>query len=155
MLLDRTPSYLASGPLTPLRAPRTTSAVNPAVLDALYAIKTTPYESSFLSRLQGFSPSRQSGVIAIDWDTRSPWMELMSDIREHYSLAQYVYAFLPEYIRGAHVIYDSPDREQVEESMAPITYCTLQRCHLEQINELLGRVFWEGIDGAPLCLCRL
>ncbi|KAM5534628.1 hypothetical protein V8D89_011640 [Ganoderma adspersum] len=127
VILDRTASHLASGPLTPLRAPRTASAVNPAILDALYAIKTTPYESSFLSRLQGFSPSRQSGIIAIDWDTRSPWMELMSDIREHYSLAH-------------------PEREQVEESMAPITYCTLQRRQLEQINDLLGRVFWEGIN---------
>lgn len=95
VVLDRTPSYLASGPLTPLRAPRTASTVNPAILDALYAIKTTPYESSFLSRLQGFSPSPQSGVIAIDWDTRSPWMELMSDIRDHYSLAQYVCVLSP------------------------------------------------------------
>ncbi|KAI1793494.1 hypothetical protein LXA43DRAFT_218154 [Ganoderma leucocontextum] len=127
VVLNRTPSYLASGPLTPVPAPRAASAVNPVVLDALYAIRTTPYESSFLSRLQGFSPSRQPGVIAIDWDTRTPWMELMADIREHYSLAH-------------------PEREQAGEIIAPITYCTLLRCHLDQVHDLLGRVFWEGAD---------
>ena len=82
-------------------------------------------------------------------------MELMSDMRDHYSLAQYVYVFSPGYMRGTNVMYDSSEREQVEESIAPITYCTLQRCHLAQINDLLGRVFWEGIDGASLYPCRL
>ncbi|PIL25164.1 hypothetical protein GSI_13053 [Ganoderma sinense ZZ0214-1] len=49
-------------------------------------------------------------------------------------------------MRGVNAMFDSPERERVEESVAPITYCTLQRCHLEQVHDLLGRAFWEGID---------
>ncbi|TBU30582.1 hypothetical protein BD311DRAFT_754583 [Dichomitus squalens] len=118
---------MASGSLTPLRSSRTISTVNPEVLDALYAIRSTPYESSFLSRLQGFNLDHQINAIAVDWETRTPWMELMTDIREHYSLAH-------------------PEREQAAESVAPVVYSTLQRCHLDQVHDLLGRVFWEGID---------
>ena len=86
--MNHVPSYMRSRPLTPLRTTQKVSAVNPQVLDALYAIHTTPYESSFLSRMQGFSPSLQDGVVAVDWDTRTPWIELMTDIREHYALSQ-------------------------------------------------------------------
>ena len=71
------------------------SAVNPEVLDALYAIKTTPYESSFLSRLYGFNSYLQKNVIAVDWETRTPWMELMQDIRDHYTLSQCVVPLMP------------------------------------------------------------
>ncbi|CDO69644.1 hypothetical protein BN946_scf184851.g32 [Trametes cinnabarina] len=88
---------------------------------------TTPYESSFLSRLQGVSVRKNTGVIAIDWEARPPWMELMNDIREHYALAH-------------------PELEQAVESEAPITYCSLQASHLSQVHDLLARVFWEGID---------
>jgi hypothetical protein len=63
-------------------------AVNFQVIDALYSIKTTPYESSFMSRLVGEVSSNNHGVIAVDWETVSPWMHLMKDIRDHYSLAQ-------------------------------------------------------------------
>ncbi|KAI0358013.1 hypothetical protein OH77DRAFT_1518768 [Trametes cingulata] len=127
LILNRTPSYERHATLTLLPTPRTAASVNPQVLDALYAIQTTPYENSFLSRLRGYSPSKQSGVIAVDWETRAPWMELMSDIREHHALSH-------------------PEREQAVEADAPITYCSLQACHLPQVHDLLARVFWEGID---------
>ncbi|KAG5636684.1 hypothetical protein H0H81_007214 [Sphagnurus paluster] len=56
------------------------------VIDAFYDIKTTPYTSSFLSRIRGnVAPS--ASIIAIDWETTTPWMSLMSDIREHYVLS--------------------------------------------------------------------
>ncbi|EED85667.1 predicted protein [Postia placenta Mad-698-R] len=113
--------------VTPLATPRATSTVNPQVLDALYAIKTTPYEHSFLSRMGGFQPPRAPDPIAVDWETRSPWMDLMADVREHYSLMH-------------------PGREQPEETIAPITYVSLQPCHLDQIHDLLARTFWEGIN---------
>ncbi|KAI0642105.1 hypothetical protein C8Q79DRAFT_987570 [Trametes meyenii] len=115
------------GTLTPLLIPRSANTVNPQILDALYAIETTPYECSFLSRLQGYSLSRENRAIAVDWETRAPWMELMSDIREHYTFAH-------------------PEREQPTEVDAPIAYCSLQPCHLPQIHDLLARAFWEGID---------
>ena len=41
----------------------------------------------------------------------------------------------------------SPEREQVAETSAPVTYCTLQHCHLDQVHDLLARVFWDGING--------
>jgi len=97
------------------------------VLDALYAVQTTPYERCFLSRLHGVRPERVPGLIALDWEAHSPWMELMSDIREHYSLAH-------------------PDREQPVEIAAPIGYVSLQPAHLAQVHDLLAHVFWEGID---------
>ena len=90
VVLDRDPPYGGSGSLTPMRVPRPVASVNQQVLDALYAIQTTPYDNSFLSRIQGYSPCRESGIIAIDWETRTPWMELMQDIRDHYTLSQCV-----------------------------------------------------------------
>ncbi|KAL6304548.1 hypothetical protein BKA93DRAFT_266924 [Sparassis latifolia] len=125
-LLDVSSSRTHSGPISPLAA-RTSSSANPQVIDALYSIQTTPYERSFLSRVQGFQPKRTHGVIAVDWETRSPWMELMSDVRQHFALAH-------------------PEREQLVETIAPIEYVTLQASHIDQVHDLLGRVFWAGID---------
>ncbi|KZT09856.1 uncharacterized protein LAESUDRAFT_462721 [Laetiporus sulphureus 93-53] len=119
-----TPSGCTVTPLPPLRS---APAINPQVLDALYVIKTTPYERSFLSRIKGFQPSLAPGAIAVDWETRSPWMELMNDIREHYSLMH-------------------PDRDQPNETIAPIEYVSLRASHLRQVHDLLRRTFWEGID---------
>ncbi|KAH9893525.1 hypothetical protein C8Q73DRAFT_536903 [Cubamyces lactineus] len=127
LLLNLTPAHESRPSLTPIRLPRTKSSANPQVIDALYAIQTTPYESSFLSRLQGLPSRRQDGVIAVDWETRTPWIELMSDIRAHHALAH-------------------PERVQAIETEAPITYCILQAHHLPQVHDLLTRVFWEGID---------
>lgn len=126
-ILDRPLVHADPAIVTPLATPRAISTVNPQVLDALYAIKTTPYEHSFLSRVGGFQPPRAPDPIAVDWETRSPWMDLMADVREHYSLMH-------------------PGREQPEETIAPITYVSLQPCHLDQIHDLLARTFWEGIN---------
>jgi len=41
----------------------------------------------------------------------------------------------------------SPDRDVVQESVAPITYVTLTAEHLPQVHDLLHRSFWYGIDG--------
>jgi hypothetical protein len=59
------------------------------VVQKLEEIQTTPFESSFLSCLQGARESTLPGLIAVDWDTVTPWMSLMNDIRDHYRLAQY------------------------------------------------------------------
>jgi hypothetical protein len=42
----------------------------------------------------------------------------------------------------------SPDREQPNEIPAPINYQALQPHHLDQVHDLLTRVFWSGIDGS-------
>ena len=65
------------------------SEPDPEVLDALYDIRTTPYRSSFLWRLNGFVVHRSPVVVAADWEVRSPWMDLMEDIRAHYALKLY------------------------------------------------------------------
>ncbi|KAF8625022.1 hypothetical protein AX17_006936 [Amanita inopinata Kibby_2008] len=113
--------------ITPLPPIPPSNRVNPEVLDALYGIETTPFENSFLSRIHGARPSQIPGLIAVDWETTSPWMNLMCDIREHYS-------------------YAHPEREQPVESIAPIMYTTLQAEQLDQIHDLLERRFWAGIN---------
>ncbi|TFK39467.1 hypothetical protein BDQ12DRAFT_722331 [Crucibulum laeve] len=115
------------GPVTPLSQPPSPSPVNLQVLDALNGLKTTPFENSFASRLQGTRAINLPGLIAVDWETITPWMDLMNDVRDHYKLAH-------------------ADREQPMESRAPITYTSLQAGHLPQIHDLLERVFWSGID---------
>ncbi|KAF8273202.1 hypothetical protein EI94DRAFT_1677151 [Lactarius quietus] len=112
--------------LTGLAGARIPPEPVPEVLKALYGVQTTPYQSSFLSRLNGFSV-RRAPVVAADWETRSPWMDLMEDIRAHHALK-------------------SLSREDVQESLAPITYVTLTADHLPQVHDLLHRSFWSGID---------
>ncbi|TCD71802.1 hypothetical protein EIP91_003145 [Steccherinum ochraceum] len=113
--------------LSPMPPPARLPAAKPEVLDALYRIKTTPYASSFLSRLMGFQHSNTPGVIACDWNTRPPWIELMEDIHEHFT-------------------FRHPDAEHLRRLEAPVEYSTLRRDHLPQAHELLNRAFWSGVD---------
>ncbi|KAG1817125.1 uncharacterized protein BJ212DRAFT_1270836 [Suillus subaureus] len=101
------------------------------IFNSLKSIRTTPYEISFLSRLCGHRPSTDLGLVAVDWETRSPWIELMTDVREHYS-------------------YAHPASSQSPEVPVPIRYVSLQSSHLQQVHELLARVFWDGIDVSDL-----
>jgi len=45
------------------------------------------------------------------------------------------------------MIKHSPEREEHVEALAPIVYTCLQACHLDQVYDLLARVFWSGING--------
>ncbi|KII85903.1 hypothetical protein PLICRDRAFT_178210 [Plicaturopsis crispa FD-325 SS-3] len=120
-------SPLATELVTPLPSPKSSHPVKPGVLDALYSIQTTPYDNSFVSRLCGAAPAPASGILAVDWETQAPWMQLMSDIRAHHALSH-------------------PGKDAPEEPIAPIVYGPLRPCHLEQVHDLLSRVFWIGID---------
>ena len=84
-VLGTAPDVLTPLPSLPLDIPAKSE-----VLDALYNIETTPFENSFLSRIHGVTFSDVEAPIAVDWETKTPWMNLMNDIREHYSYAQYV-----------------------------------------------------------------
>ena len=66
------------------------TSVDPEVINALYSIRTTPYANSFLSRIQGTSTYIPPGLLAVDWETRAPWMDLLRDIPDHFAFAQYV-----------------------------------------------------------------
>ncbi|KAJ3505824.1 hypothetical protein NLJ89_g7218 [Agrocybe chaxingu] len=123
-------------PLTPLPPSLDPPPVDPSVLDALYGIQTTPFHNSFLSRLHGTKQGMPEGVIAVDWETRTPWMELMADIRDHYTLAH-------------------PERDHPAEENSPITYSTLNASQLPQVHDLLERSFWTGIDGANISFFHL
>jgi hypothetical protein len=79
--------------LTPLSISPQNLPVSKEVLDTLYSIKTTPFGHSFLSRLRGFRGFVPPGLVAVDWEIRTPWMNVMADIREHYLFAQSVYIF--------------------------------------------------------------
>ncbi|KAF5383663.1 hypothetical protein D9615_003781 [Tricholomella constricta] len=124
-LLDTT--IQASDTVTPLPSPPASLPPHPQVIDALYNIQTTPFASSFLSRLQGTRAATSSSAIAVDWETITPWMSLMNDIRDHYVLSH-------------------PEREQALETSAPIVYSSLERSHLREVHELLTRAFWKGIN---------
>ncbi|THH27744.1 hypothetical protein EUX98_g6444 [Antrodiella citrinella] len=113
--------------LTVMPLPHKPPPVNQDVIDTLYDIRTTPYASSFLSRLLGFQPSDRPGIIACDWRTRPPWVDLMNDVHEHYT-------------------FRHPDAEHPTRVDAPIEYTTLRRDHLPQIHELLNRAFWSVTD---------
>jgi hypothetical protein len=84
---SKVPDTISTPPLSP---PSQRLPVNNEVLDALYNIKTTPFGHSFLSRLHGFRGFVPPGLVAVDWETRTPWMNVMADIREHYLFAQSV-----------------------------------------------------------------
>jgi hypothetical protein len=80
------------GPVSILSLPRPPPVASDSqVIDGLSSIKTTPYESSFLSRLSGVLQDQTHGVLAVDWESVTPWMSLMNDIKTHYSIAQYVF----------------------------------------------------------------
>ncbi|OJA20444.1 hypothetical protein AZE42_05730 [Rhizopogon vesiculosus] len=124
-------NFVDSNSLTSLPAQLAPQSPSSGIFDSLNAIRTTHYETSFLSRLSGHRPSKYSGLIAVDWETRSPWMELMTDVREHYS-------------------YAHPVRAQLLEAPVPIHYVSMQASHLQQVHDLLARAFWDGIDVSEL-----
>ncbi|KAF8836824.1 hypothetical protein BDN67DRAFT_262320, partial [Paxillus ammoniavirescens] len=103
------------------------SSLPSTVLDSLKAIQTTRHENSFSARLCGHKPQKTPGLISVDWESRSPWMDLMDDIHAHYS-------------------YAHAERDQTGRPHTPITYASLQPSHLRQVHEILARVFWDGID---------
>ncbi|KAH7335485.1 hypothetical protein B0J17DRAFT_720010 [Rhizoctonia solani] len=97
------------------------------VLERLYAIKTTSLENSFASRLYGGQFSEPT-VFFRDWETTSPWMELMGDVVDHHRLSH-------------------PQDTGVDPySWAPIAYTPIYAWHLPQVHDLLERAFWPGID---------
>ncbi|KAJ7483192.1 hypothetical protein FB451DRAFT_101778 [Mycena latifolia] len=98
------------------------------IIEALESITTTPFENSFLSRLHGVARGAAiPGLVSVDWETVTPWMSLMSDVRDHYSFAH-------------------PERDRPPSTVSPITYTSLQPWHLDQVHDMLSRAFWSGID---------
>ncbi|KAG8683176.1 hypothetical protein FRC09_016249, partial [Ceratobasidium sp. 395] len=75
---------LASDPIPSLVEPQ---SAPPEVLEGLYAIKNTPFDQSFASRLYGHRIPPTT-VFFQDWETMSPWMELMADVISHYRISQ-------------------------------------------------------------------
>jgi hypothetical protein len=59
----------------------------PEVLEGLYSIKGTPFNQSFASRLYG-QQEPPTTVFFQDWETMSPWMELMADVMDHHRISQ-------------------------------------------------------------------
>ncbi|KAL1684193.1 hypothetical protein EV122DRAFT_272763 [Schizophyllum commune] len=114
-----------TGPIPP---PATQA--DPTVIDGLYSIRTTPYERTLQSRVIGANPGFTVPKVCfeIDWHTQGPWTEVMSDIKEHYSLRC--------------LIAEPPATEDA----APLIYTCLAAEHLPQVHDLLQRTFWDGID---------
>ncbi|TDL24096.1 hypothetical protein BD410DRAFT_786791 [Rickenella mellea] len=115
------------GNLTPVNPTRAVQPPPAGVLDALNSIQTTPFARSFAARLCGPMQDEFAGFFARDWCSRSLWMNLMDDIRDHHALAH-------------------PEREQTPSFTAPIDYQPLRPWHLTQLHALLANAFWDGID---------
>ncbi|KAJ3745779.1 hypothetical protein DFH05DRAFT_1489426 [Lentinula detonsa] len=104
----------------------TDTQLNAETVEALGNIRKTSYGNSFISRLYG-NHARTPGLMHVDWDTNTPWMNLMEDIREYYQLLH-------------------PNRDPVVETRSAIMYTSLQPSHLPQVHDILSRSFWQGID---------
>ncbi|KAF8340504.1 uncharacterized protein EI90DRAFT_3117036 [Cantharellus anzutake] len=106
-----------------------------AVHTALYSLKSTPYSHGFASRLYGFATpysdteSVTERYIYREWKTRSPWIQLMEDLKLHYRLR------------------NGLSEDTATKTDAPIDYVPLRSEHLPQVHELLRITFWPGIDG--------
>ncbi|KAG8688150.1 hypothetical protein FRC09_013081, partial [Ceratobasidium sp. 395] len=119
---------LVSDPIPSLVEPQ---PAPPEVLEGLYAIKITSFDQSFASRLYGHRIPPTT-VFFQDWETMSPWMELMADVISHY--------------RISHPL----DHDNSPYTWAPVTYTPIYASHLPQIHDLLERTFWPGIDGKSM-----
>ncbi|KAJ4470140.1 hypothetical protein J3R30DRAFT_3711964 [Lentinula aciculospora] len=119
--ISTTPDGVVEGLVEP-----TVTQLEAETVNALSSIRTTPYEGSFISRLCG-NHAHTPGLMYVDWDAKTPWMNLMEDIREHYRLFH-------------------PNRDPVVETRSPIMYAALQPSHLHQVHDILDRSFWKGID---------
>ena len=60
----------------------------------------------------------------------------------------------PTFMHLSRTFFVSPMREHALEPLAPITYSSLQSCHLQQVHDLLERSFWSGINGTETLLHR-
>ena len=65
---------------------QTIPALDLSVVTTLKTILTTPVENSMYARLYGCYARPDTAAVAYDWDTRTPWMSLLQDIRDHYSI---------------------------------------------------------------------
>lgn len=103
-------------------------------MDVLASIRSTRYENSFAARVLG-RPSRATNTttsIISQFDGR----KLPPFIRRD-DASRPLRALMLQDIRSAK-----------DESLSPIDYCYLQPQHLSQVNELLQRTFWPGINAA-------
>ncbi|KAL1919337.1 uncharacterized protein VTP21DRAFT_2030 [Calcarisporiella thermophila] len=105
-------------------------------------ITNTPYANSFLSRLYG-SPHLSSSLTS-DEAWTSPYLgrKLRPFIRRDYEIRPPKMALLQDIISYSH----RHDPEWIPPPLPPIDYCYIQREHLTQVNSLLCRCLWPGID---------
>ncbi|KAI9011928.1 hypothetical protein CLU79DRAFT_839211 [Phycomyces nitens] len=119
----------------------------PLSTSSLESLTSTPYMSSFASRLYG--QPRQHATLTRD----EPWLSLWNGRK----LRPYIRRDFESKPARMQMLWQiktcsgrpKPRQEQkinqVEEN-ASIDYVYFQRQHLEQANVMLSRCFWEGID---------
>jgi hypothetical protein len=102
----------------------------------LVEIKQTKYESSFRSRLYGIPDSPMT--------TREPWHSPFTGRL----LASYIHRCKrsnPSMRKVLHLLRRD-ESELTADKPETIDYVYFQEMHLQQVNELLSRTFWEGIN---------
>ena len=78
-----------------------------------------------------------------DYVSQPPGMMLLEEIRNLYRC---VIVWWTEGL-CCYLLICTVFRAETEDSMDSIDYCHFQFWHLDQVNDLLWRIFWPGIDG--------
>ncbi|CAG8500249.1 16628_t:CDS:2, partial [Funneliformis caledonium] len=110
--------------------------------DNFKQITCTPYKNSFASRLYG-TPRLASSLTAEEaWTSPFSNRKLKPFIRRDYETIPPKLNLLQDIIRYPH----RNDPNWLSPPVSPIDFCYFQREHLAQVNDLLQKCFWPGID---------
>ncbi|CAG8447732.1 9962_t:CDS:10 [Ambispora leptoticha] len=102
----------------------------------------TPYENSFASRLYGIPRLATTLTSKEMWSSPYHGRKLRPYIYRDYEMKPPKLKLLEEIVSNAH----RDDNEWQPPPSSPIDFCYFQKTHLKQVNDLLQRCFWPGID---------
>ncbi|GBB93876.1 hypothetical protein RclHR1_22440003 [Rhizophagus clarus] len=103
-------------------------------------VTCTPYKNSFASRLYGIP--RLATTLTAEEAWTSPSRKLKPYIRRDYETTPQKLRLLRDIIRYPH----RSDPNWLPPPASPIDFCYFQKEHLDQVNDLLQKCFWPGID---------
>ncbi|CAG8530390.1 2835_t:CDS:10 [Ambispora gerdemannii] len=108
----------------------------------LEKLSHTPYENSFASRLYGIPRLATTLTSKETWSSPYHGRKLRPYIYRDYEMRPSKLKLLEEIVSHAH----RNDNEWQPPPSSPIDFCNFQKTHLKQVNDLLQRCFWPGID---------
>ncbi|CAG8527494.1 1985_t:CDS:2 [Acaulospora colombiana] len=112
-------------------------------------LMSTPYKNSFASRLYGDIRSANTLTAENAW-TSPLQRKLRPYIRRDYETMPPKLNLLRDIVKYAH----RSDPNWTQPPSSPIDFCYFQKEHLSQVNDLLQRCFWPGIDGGVVAMYK-